>query len=309
MGQMWQTKRVIRRWGMMTLMMLAFWGLGACTTAPFEEPTLTPPQIIRPLATVFISPTPNDLQRQATAQAASPTPQTPTPTSIPSPTPYVGVFIGQAQRDEGFTNITTPFFAGDDVVALVPTGDASACQIPVDSVFARIWRINRDIYDNLGCPIQERFGFFGRIQVFEGGAMYLQGENNAVWAILEGDGEEGTYFYIENPRDNNTTGITAPPGFILPEGIFADMWLSVANLRLLIGYALTPPQDVGVNIQRFEGGTFFLDVTVGQIYALLADGSHYGPFNAPNEIPTPEALASPTPEATIESENPDENQG
>lgn len=263
----------------LVLIMVLTGVLTACTSFA-DAPTVTPPNIVRPLATVYISPTPNALQLEATARASSPTPVTPTVTPIPSATPYVGIFIGQAEREAGFVNVDAPFFA-DGSVALVPTANPDRCALPIESAYQRAWRLNPAVSDSMGCPIQAGFGFFGQVQVFEGGVMYLNPETSEVWAILDGDGRTGRYFVVENPRSVSTVGITAPPGFSLPEGRFANMWLSVEQLRLLIGFALTPPQQVGINLQRFDGGTFFLDVSSGQVFALLVDGTYFGAFTAP----------------------------
>jgi len=53
----------------------------------------------------------------------------------------------------------------------------------------------------------------------------------------------------------------------------------MAEVRDALGYATTAEQDIGVNLQRFEGGTLFKDVTVGQVFVLLVDGRAFGPYS------------------------------
>jgi hypothetical protein len=250
-------------------------GLVACTpTADVPLPTAV--AIVKPLATAVVSPTPNPEQISATRLAASPTPLPSTPTPIPSPTAYVGVFIGQAEQALGFQAFTQPLFA-PDIVGLEPTADARRCGRPIDGRYLAVWRTNRIVNERLGCPIQEAFGFFGKLQVFEQGVMYYQPDIRAVWAVLP-QGNSGRFFYLESPPPLSAP-ITAPnDSLIAPSGDFGSLWSLVPELSARMGFGITPEQDVALAIQRFDSGTFLLDASSGQAFALVVDGTAYGPF-------------------------------
>ena len=254
-------------------------GLVGCDSISGAQPT----QIVvieianRPLATVFISPTPNAEQIRATSLASSPTPTPPTPSPTPRPTEYVGVFIGEAEPLQGaiidpdvFASISTP---------LAPTVAPAECTTAVDQAYASIWLNDSLLNQRLGCPIQLAIGFTGEVQVFTNGVMYQRDDNGELWAMLP-DNPTGDYFYFEDPPNTSTASINPPEGSIVPSGDFGGAWMSEAELQADIGFAQTPPITINMGYQRFSGGTFFLDSTSGQIFALLADGTLYGPFLA-----------------------------
>jgi len=271
-----------------------------CDTQPEQQATQIESLAVanRPLATVQISPTPNAEQRRATSIASSPTPTPLTPTPTSRPTEYVGVFIGEAEPLQGalvdpdvFASISTP---------VPPTVAPAECTTAIDPAYLPVWRNDSLIAQRMGCPIQIGIGFAGDVQVFAGGAMYRRDETGELWAMIP-EQPTGQYFYFEIPPDISTTGITPPTGFIVPSGDFGGAWMSETVLQDQIGFAQTPPLGVNLGFQRFAGGTFFLDSTSGQIFALLADGTLYGPFLA--GITTGEGTTVPdvdAPEATDE---------
>jgi len=267
----------------------------ACTPTTTSTPIPTQVAILKEVATVFISPTPNPQQAEATRLAVTPTIAPPTPTIIPSATPYIGVFIGQAQRDDGFTSVNEPLFA-DVSVGIAPTADASRCRVAIDPNYLRLWLTNSAISSALGCPIQEGFGFFGQSQIFENGVMYLNDETGELWAVLASADERTQVFSLTSAPSQDLTGLVAPPGLLIPEGRFANMWLSVENLQTLLGFAITPPQTSAINIQRYDSGSFFFDVTSGEIFAFENYGTAFGPISLIPQEPTP------IPEATVEVE-------
>lgn len=257
-------------WGVV----LAF-ALARCDSAP--APAATPVVIEKALATAFFSPTPNEAQLTATRNAVTPTPLAPTATVTPSPTPYVGVFLGRAEEGLGFQSFQQPLYAPSTNAE--PTPDNRRCLTPIDDRLLAIWQGNRAVSRALGCPIQESFGFFGKIQLFETGAMYSQPDIRAVWAILPTLGV-GKYHYVEAPPPLMTP-IQGRAGRVAPSGDFGSVWAMVAELPERMGLGITPEQDVALGIQRFDGGTFLLDVTSGQAFALVVDGTLYGPFTLP----------------------------
>ena len=268
------------------------------TQATQAEPLLA---ANRPLATVYISPTANAEQVRATRLASSPTPTPATPSPTARPTEYIGVFIGEAEPLQGaivdpdvFASISTP---------LAPTVAPAECTTAIDPSYATIWTTDSLISQQMGCPIQIAIGFTGEVQVFTNGVMYQRGDTGELWAMLP-DNRSGLYLYFETQDDVSTAGINAPQGFIVPAGDFGSVWMSQTGLRDDIGFAQTPPLKINMGYQRFAGGTFFLDNTSGQIFALVADGTLYGPFLA-GFAPAGDDNAEPEATAEITSESED----
>ncbi|MAU12165.1 MAG: hypothetical protein CL607_20250 [Anaerolineaceae bacterium] len=269
------SKRVgIWAWLMVALL------IAACDTAGDVAltPSATPARL---LATAFISPTPNPDQVRATQLAITPTVAVPTATVQASPSPFVGVFIGEAERQDSSVHVEEPFFAPDISVFAQPTANANRCGVVVDSAYVTAWQTTPDVNRELGCPIQAALGFFGTVQIFENGIMYRRDDTREIWAITT-DGQRGTYDYVENLPQVDIQGMSVPNGLLPPQGDFAIMWLNVEGLRDRLGYARTEAQsDVALGAQRFTTGTFLLDANAGQSYALTNDGRVFGPFAVP----------------------------
>ncbi|MGJ3239589.1 MAG: hypothetical protein ACFE0Q_12845 [Anaerolineae bacterium] len=270
--------------------------LTACSTSATSTPTPVP--IARALVTVALSPTPNPEQVAATRAAITTTPIPPTETVIPTATQYIGIFIGEAPQQEAYVPFSEPIF-GASVDQSQPTANANRCLgVPIDAPYLTAWRTNPSVSQRMGCPIQGGFGFFGEVQVFETGVMYHYPDISAVWAIrAQQAGISGNYDYLEVPTDISTIGIQAPQGLIVPGDIFGDMWLSVDGLRDEMGFARTEAQEVPLGLQRFENGTFLLDSTAEQVYALIIDGTVLGPFLTANTEPA--QITTPTPAITV----------
>lgn len=285
-----------------TMALVAALMLLAACAPDAEEIVPTQPTINRPIATVFISPTPNTAEIQQTRSASSPTPAPPTPTIEPTATPYVGVFIGRAEREPGFRNFTAPLFE-DETVSINPAADPSRCGIQIAASFRPAWRTDSRVTESMRCPIQASFGFFGEAQVFENGIIYRRPETRELWAVTS-TGNFGRYWYAEAPPSASTDGIQPPQNLLVPEGDFAAIWLGIEGLRDELGYAVTPAQEIEMNLQRFNGGTFLLDNNAGQTFALVVDGTVYGPFDAPPDLATATpgiTIFTPTPEPTSET--------
>jgi len=249
--------------------------LTACETIyvpPQTAPTLTSPPIIRQLATPAPTNTLDAVAMVSTQQANAPTPiRTATPT--PTITPYVGVFLGEVVEELNIPN------AADFVIPATPINSIPLiCGFEVDPVFGDEWEDSHK--NDLKCPIQERFGFNGRGQIFEGGAMYLRIETNEVWAISPGEGTfSGAYWYEGQPNPSVVPGaIVAPAGRFIPSGYLGSVWASLVPVQQALGLGLLPEGDAPVNVQRFDGGSLFLDVSAGQVFVLLLDGKAYGPY-------------------------------
>ena len=262
-------------WTRIIVSLLVIIVLGACETvytAPNTAPTLTPPPIVKQLATPAPTLTVDAVAMLSTQQASAPTPIR-TPTPIPTVTPYVGVFLGEVAE-----NLNIPNPADFNIPATPINTIPLICGVEADAVFGKAWETEHK--NKLRCPIQERFGFNGRGQIFEGGAMYLRIETNEVWAIAPGVGTfSGAYWYEGQPNPAVVPGaIVAPPGRFVPSGYLGSVWATIVPIQEAIGLGLLPEGDSPVNVQRFDGGSLFLDVSAGQVFVLLPDGTAYGPY-------------------------------
>ncbi len=247
--------------------------ISACEQTTPTPDLLDVPQF-RLLATVYVSPTPDEEQLQATRFAVAPTNTPIPPTPIPSPTAYVGVFLGEVQRG-GPSGFTTPLYNVPDAQ---PTADPTRCETAVDEAYLGAWSQNETVNGLMGCPIQIAFGFEGQVQIFERGVMYQRDETDEVWAIVPGGTGIGHYWYVERPPELTTDEYTAPAGLRVPDGDFGGVWKGIMGVRDALGFAQTSTQQIDLGIQRFQGGTFFLDQTVGQSFALIVNGDAYGPY-------------------------------
>lgn len=246
------------------------------------QPGETPPTPDAPraaaklLATVYLSPTPNNDQRLATQRAAPPVPTQAPPTNTPRPTAYIGVFIGEVQFDEGGESGVNPALFAPTAQPIQST--LLRCDIAPNAVFGSIWAQNTPAASRLGCPIQIMFGFNARGQVFERGVMYRREDTNEVWAIAPGGTGVGRFWYVAQPQNLATSGISAPPGLRVPEGGSGAVWIGVEGVRSALGFARTPERRSQMAVQLFESGALMLDAETGTVFALIVNGDVYGPF-------------------------------
>jgi hypothetical protein len=252
----------------------------SCNSSSSEATATDGPQIVaRQLATVVPTITLGPTEARETQIAVLLIPTLAPPTEIPTATPYIGVFLGESEADvwDRSLNDYSQYF-------VLPTRDYSfdtsmICAYEVADVFGTLWTTDPDAERELRCPIQESYGFAGTVQIFEQGVMYFNTTTEEVWAVfpgtLQGNGE---YWYVDRPPAISTEGLSAPEGLRVPRGAFGAAWANLPQIRLSLGYATTEEQPVSINIQRFDGGTMFLDVTVGHIFILLSDGEALGPY-------------------------------
>jgi hypothetical protein len=249
--------------------------LAACQPGS-STPTIEAPRVAaKLLATVYISPTPGEVERQATLRAVTPTPSVPPPTPVPSATPYVGVFLGEVELDSGAVN---PALLGLDITPVRPTQQVITCEILPNEVFGTTWLQSARTVNALGCPIQIMFGFSGNVQVFERGVMYWRSDSGEIWAIAPGGTSDGQYWYVAEPQEASTSGIIAPVGLRVPERGFGSVWLTVEGVRDALGFAQTDERRTQIAVQLFDSGSLFLDSESGTVFALLVDGTVFGPF-------------------------------
>jgi|GEM_PF-894401 len=257
---------------------VAFLLTGCTAFGAQQAPSATPIVIVKEIATVGVTPTLNATAIEATRAATTPTPITPTVTPTLEATAYVGNFIGEARDQDIGEIISAPIYQANPLVVF-PTADATTCETPIGSEYRNAWRDNPVVNQRMGCPIQESFGFFGIVQVFEGGAMYRSNETGEIWAIVPDD-NFGQYWYVESADPIELQGSSPPAGFLAPEGSFATVWASVEGLQDRLGFALTEQVEIPMGAQRYDGGIFLFDGSIGEVFALIIDGSAYGPLTS-----------------------------
>ncbi|MFZ4828931.1 MAG: hypothetical protein ACOYLB_16395 [Phototrophicaceae bacterium] len=256
------------------------WLLVGCATLPTLRPTptvdftLLAQRGVKQLATVFMSPTPNAGEQQATRLAATaPASLSNMTESVPSPTPYVGIFLGDAASNAGsLLNLTA--FAPLAPPTATPAVDLTRCTIaPANDIFGERWMTNAEVVRSMGCPLEVITPFEGRSQVFQGGVMYYR-PSGEFWVIVP----NGRYWYLGVAPAIEQPPVSAPSGFLIPQFGFGAVWQGQEGVRDALGYALTEEVDASLAYQRFEGGTLFYDRSVDQLYVLVLAGVRVGPF-------------------------------
>lgn len=251
--------------------------LAACAEngTPAGDGSGSPPTdvaIVWSLATVDLPPTLSRVERQATRQAVPSTPTQSPPTATPTATPYVGVFLGPADVQVDLPRVDPTTFAE-------PTAEGTVdCEIEIDPVFGTAWRENPSVARRVGCALQERFGFAADVQVFENGVMYRRQDTGEVWAIQPDQVRAGRFWYTNLPLVPAPITIQPPQGLRPPSDAFIGLWGSDGQLQQALGFGRTPQQTADLNIQRIEGGTLILDVTITQVFLLLDNGDAFGPY-------------------------------
>jgi len=259
---------------------VALYLIAACSSLnPTQSAALSTP-VVQPklLATLYISPTPNDQEREATRLAVGAQPPTLPPSRTPAPTAYVGVFVGDAGGVDSNVVIDASRFEGTLAVNL-PTLGAPGCAYPVDPVFGTIWTSNTPAVSDLGCAGEPSSHYIGTQQIFEHGAMYWI-PSGEIWSIAPSGGIDGRFWYVEQaPPDQ---GWTVPPseGLRMPEQGFGAVWKAVDGVRQTLGFARVAEQSASLAIQRFDGGALIRDETAAQTFVLAGrdTGIAYGPY-------------------------------
>lgn len=254
-------------WIMLCLFLAA---CGGQTETPMATGS-TSVAIVRAMVTVELPPTLSRAERLATRQAQPMTPTLPPPTATPTETPYIGVFLGEAQNDANVPRISQPTAAPTNT----PDG---GCAEQIDPAFGTAWRQNPSVARQIGCALQGRFGFAADVQVFERGVMYRRQDTGEIWAIQPNTLSVGRYWYSAAAPEVIQLPIGVPEGLRPPSEVFLPIWISDPDLQTALGYGRTPQQVADLNVQRVEGGTLFLDVTIAQVFILLDNGDVFGPF-------------------------------
>jgi hypothetical protein len=253
--------------------------LAACQSAtPAPTDSLQPAVQAKLLATVHMSPTPNEAEQQGTRLALQPT-LTAQPTDAPATaTVYIGVFLEPADSGDD-----VPILDATQALAFapeIPTERPSRCQIPVADKLGESWRSDPQAGIALGCAVESIVEFEGVVQIFERGVMYFQ-SGGFIWAIeTTSDGFPNQHWTVTQtlPEVTDTAGVTAPPGLLVPQFGFGSVWFGIDRVRDTLGFARTDEQRASLAFQRFDNGTLFGDLGSGLVYVLLSDGAAFGPF-------------------------------
>lgn len=254
-------------------LLLLLYLLAACGTETPTSVALVPSVMPKLLATVYISPTPNESQQEATREASTAVPTAPPVASSPQPTAYVGVFLGEAQPEEGGP-VMDPALLNN--LPLTPTSafDSARCSIQPDVKLGTAWTANGAALVGMGCPIEFMASYTGALQIFERGVMYRR-PTGEIWAFAPADER---YWYVPIAPPPSPEIIPPPAGLRQPAEGFRSVWQSVPGVRDAIGFAQTEEQEALLLSQRFEGGSILLDSSSGQAFVLFADSTLAGPY-------------------------------
>lgn len=232
------------------------------------------------LATVEISPTPSNAEREATQAVVDLQPTTARATPIPSPTPYVGIFLGDTGSADAGGPPAEPVRFSTSVPLTAATITAESCTIAADERFGTAWQTQPQVTSVLGCAGEPPSQYNnGTIQIFERGLMLFIPAGD-IWAIVPGS-PSGQFWYVTEAPPAQPEGITPPEGLRLPTLGFGAVWAAVPGVRQGLGFARTDETQVGILVQRFIGGELIQDSGSGQTFVLIGfgdNGAAYGPF-------------------------------
>lgn len=249
----------------------------ACTPNTPAATTPTAPPGLKTLATLYVSPTPNVEQREATRLAARSAPPTPLPTRTPEPTAYVGVFLGEAEMGEAPV-IDPARYAGTLQAGNPPaTFGVVSCRYPIDSVFGGSWTANTDAVDALGCPTAPPAPFSGTMQTFERGVMFFLPTSEIFAINVSANG--GQWWYIPQAPPDQSWDVNPPSGLFVPSQGFGAVWKADEDIRLAMGYATAGETGASLTIQPFDNGRLLRESGLAQTFVLVNDTrAAYGGF-------------------------------
>jgi hypothetical protein len=259
-------------------LILLFAACSSLDATQSSEALSTP--VVQPklLATLYISPTPNEPEREATRLAISAVSPTPLPSNTPAPTAYIGVFVGDAGGVDGAVPLNAAQFEGT-LAPDLPTLGAPGCQFPVDPIFGTTWTTNASAVADLGCAGEPANKYVGTQEIFEHGVMYWI-PSGEIWSISPSGGIDGRYWYVQQAPPDQGWTVPAPEGLQMPQQGFGAVWKAVDGVRQTLGFARLGEQSASIAIQRFERGALIRDETAGQTFLLVGGdtGAAYGPY-------------------------------
>lgn len=255
--------------------------IAGCASLGDNQASAVSTAVVQPkiLATLFLSPTPNDQEQEATRLAVRSEPPTPIPTRTPAPTAYIGVFVGDAGGVDSGIAVNNPASFEGTLAASQPTPNASGCLYTVDPVFGTNWTTNTPAAADLGCAGEPASSYIGTQQIFERGVMYWI-PSGEIWSVSPSGGINGRFWYVLQAPPLQEWTVPAPEGLRMPQQGFGAVWKAVDGVRQTLGFARTDEQAATLVIQRFDGGALIRDETAGQTFLLIGrdTGSAYGPY-------------------------------
>jgi len=263
--------------GGVTVLLLLALLLAACSGEP-AAPTGTPVVEYKLLATLFMSPTPNDAEREATRLAVRAVTPTTIPTQTLEATVYVGVFLGES-ADASDPVVDPARYQGTLTSGVIPTPLPIVCQFVTDAMFGTVWTTNEAARSALGCAGEPASTVIGTVQFFERGVMYWL-PTGEIWTIAPGGAVGGDFWYVPiAPPDQGWT-VPAPEGLRMPEFSFGALWRANEDIRQTLGFARADESSLSISVQRFANGALIFDQTSAQVFALVGreSGIAYGPY-------------------------------
>ncbi|MBX3065360.1 MAG: hypothetical protein KF726_20460 [Anaerolineae bacterium] len=306
---------MIKRLLFLALILLISGCNGAAPTADPNDPILTGVDALpKQLATIYLSPTPEQLELQATQLQSTLQNQLPTATLAPAtytPTlpPHVGVFLGEATFEAGDVlnkkPIGTPSSRGlpgsiqPGIPVSVPTVVVSNpgvnlppatgittgnCTIPAAPQFANPAQ-NALIRGQLGCPVTGEINVTLVIQPFQKGFMIWRDTRQiyalSFAAIQSGAASDTLWISPDSWAEGQpeSDGSFVPPaGLLQPVRGFGLVWRTNQQIRDALGWATSGEQPYQGIWQDFERG-WMMTSADGRVFALIPGsptGVHFG---------------------------------
>jgi len=256
--------------------------MAACQPAATDPTAIAfaPSSQTKLLATVYISPTPDEAQRQATERAQPLTATAEPATVAPTATVYVGVFIGESGSldDSSALAAIEQIQTQRDAPTAAPDRLA-ACPMQPDEGFGTTWR-SAALAAELGCPAEAPVPYSGVSQLFERGAMYRTPDGE-LWAVTPRGDPTGQFWYAAQAPAVTVEGVSAPANLRPPGQRFAAFWQSRQDLRDRLGFAQTDEIATTFTVQHFQNGTLLLDNSAAQVFVFIGvsdNGPAFGPY-------------------------------
>jgi hypothetical protein len=223
--------------------------LAACTIGIVQRPPGVEPIAVA-LSTVTASPTPSSTPTETPTTTSTPT-ETPTPTASPTTT---------STPTETPTSTSTP--RPTAAPTRVPptstfTPTPTPCGIGIGTAFRDRLSSYPDLLSQLGCPTGDIRETWAAEQRFQGGRMFWQDDNDAVYILYDSYGSYsiGRDRYIEGDPDDGCPQLgDAPDRLFKPVRGFNRQWCNNYFVRDILNWALE--EEVGYNAQwqPFERG-------------------------------------------------------
>ena len=311
----------MKRWHLTLTLLLSAVLLAGCTGGPPTPdpsgPVLTGNGLLpKQLATVFLSPTPElpDIQAtqfRATMESVLPTATFAPATRTPTTTPYVGVFLGAATFEPGDVvnqkplGTRSPRLAGTaqgSVPIIVPTLAVSAplatpvgggqvvstgsCATQPAAQFVNAAQ-NAAVQQQVGCPTGNAFTVTLVQQSFQKGVMIWR-DTRQIYVLSSAAMQQGattdTLWIVPDQwadgMPESDASFSPPGGLLQPVRGFGYVWRNNQQIRDTLGWALAGETPYQGTWQDFERG-WLMTGGDNRVYVLVPGnptGIHLGPL-------------------------------